>query len=256
MRPEISEFSYAYALVESIKRRLLPSFRAAPLFLSHFQEGKKGGGFDVALTYPSFLIFLQFKLSHYMVRKTAFEARQRLLPLPFYRMYLMPLKYSEQHNLLLDLESQYKLVFYAAPKFHLTTHLNDAYIKDEVIERSFFIRPKEIGPLPDDERHYVSFRDGSPVYLCSEPKIIREHEGKGSSFLEEISKFKKSEGKKPSREKYSKLSRGMLSILSKHERTKRRLTSREVEKLADREPLSVINHLAWSFFHCVVLGVE
>ena len=43
-------------------------------------------------------------------------------------MRLRPLKHSQQHDLLLDLEQQGNDVYYAAPEFHLPDELNKAYL--------------------------------------------------------------------------------------------------------------------------------
>lgn len=69
-----------------------------------------------------------------------------------------------------------KPVFYYAPGFHLPAELNDAYLKNEVLGRSAFFRPKAIGSLDDDE-HFVCFnvRSSYGYRYSSEPiKIERE----------------------------------------------------------------------------------
>ena len=43
-----------------------------------------------------------------------------------------------------------------------------------MVNRSVFFKPSEIGTLPDQEEHHVSFKAGHPAYLLSEPKLIRE----------------------------------------------------------------------------------
>lgn len=64
MQPDISEFSYGYALTEEFIFRSGMPLRAAPLFPSLLSEGKTGGGFDVSIPFVGYPLFLQFKLSH------------------------------------------------------------------------------------------------------------------------------------------------------------------------------------------------
>jgi hypothetical protein len=64
MTPNISEFSYGYALTNDLMRRYSLNSEGAPRFPSLRQEGQTGGGYDVEL--PRIALFLQFKLSRYM----------------------------------------------------------------------------------------------------------------------------------------------------------------------------------------------
>jgi hypothetical protein len=112
-----------------------------------------------------------------MVRSTA-EGSDKI-PVPHYRMHLRPLKHSDQHDLLRALESTGKKVYYAAPEFHASTDLNDAYLKNEMILRTAFFRPNAIGKLPDDDEHFVCFRAGSTFgYICSEPVEVDKTDSK------------------------------------------------------------------------------
>ena len=179
MKPDISEFSYGYALTEDLIRTMPASLRAAPVFPSLIEEGRSGVGYDLRLDF-GIPIFIQFKLSDYMVGHAVKEKqRYHLFVPPFYRMHLRPLKHSEQHDLLLDLERSGQLVFYAAPAFHTVHELNQYYLREEVAQHSVFFRPLDIGPLPDEENHHVAFKIsyfGPPLhgvaYRLSEPKSV------------------------------------------------------------------------------------
>ena len=157
MRPEISEFSYGYAVTEGMVRTYSSGLRAAPIFPSLFQEGQAGGGYDVLIQRRSVPLFLQFKLSECMVRSTALEVKQGKLTAPFYRMNLRPPP-SDQHELLLELESSGEQVYYIAPMFHTEEEFNVAYLSGNILKRSIFLRPSAIGTLPDGRRHHVAFR--------------------------------------------------------------------------------------------------
>jgi len=71
--------------------------------------------------------------------------------------------------MLLDLESTGQEVYYAAPIFHKPEELNAAFMSSAVRARSIWLRPSDIGPLPDNEEHHVSFEPGSPWTLFSRP---------------------------------------------------------------------------------------
>ena len=158
MKPDISEFSYGYALTEDLIRTIPAPLRAAPVFPSLIEEGKSSGGYDLQLDF-GVPLFLQFKLSDYMKHARAVEtSKYHLFNPPFFRMHLRPRKYSKQHNSLLSLEQTGQLVFYAAPAFHTVSELNQYYLREEVAQHSVFFRPSDIGPLPDDKNHHVAFK--------------------------------------------------------------------------------------------------
>lgn len=172
MKPDISEFSYGYALTSEIVQSCAASLIGAPVFPSLVDEGSLG--YDLSLPILGNPIFLQFKLSDWMVLNTAKGADK--VAVPHYRMHLRPLKHSKQHELLLQLESRGKRVFYAAPEFSRPEELNDVYHKKHVVQRTAFFRPSAIGTLPNRDDHFVCFAAGSTFgYLCSEPvQVTRE----------------------------------------------------------------------------------
>jgi len=49
---------------------------AAPIFPSLIEEGKAGGGYDVKLDWPFAPLYLQFKRSECMTRRSAREYRK------------------------------------------------------------------------------------------------------------------------------------------------------------------------------------
>lgn len=174
MRPNISEFSYGYAVTDELIHASGTRITAAPVFPSLYQEGQVGGGFDLRLDRPGIPLFLQFKLSDCMVLNTAAESRDGLLALPYYRMHLRPSRHSDQHQLLLNLEAQGNEVYYCAPAFHEPEELNDAYGTQAVCKRSLWLWPSCIGTLPDDGHHYCAFQDSRALYFyfCSEPHKV------------------------------------------------------------------------------------
>jgi hypothetical protein len=119
-----------------------------------------------------------------MIGRNAREFQKGLFGSPFYRMHLRPRRHSRQHELLLNLERQGELVYYAAPAFHTSNELNQAYLNKEVILSSYFIPPSAIGPLPDDDEHHVALRPRGDAYLLSEPLPVRALVGE--AFLRKI----------------------------------------------------------------------
>src|SRR6516225_8362623 len=104
MTPEISEFSYGFALTNEIVG--WAPITAAPLFPSLIEEGKAGGGYDVKLDMPAVPLYLQFKRADCMMRRSAKELNIYNLPLfrPFHRFKIAESGKSDQHELLLSLD--------------------------------------------------------------------------------------------------------------------------------------------------------
>ncbi len=86
MKPNISEFSYGYALTSELVRLFGIKGVGAPVFPSLREEGNLG--YDVQI--PGLPLFLQFKLSDEMVSSTAHQSD--LLGVPHLRMHLRPLR--------------------------------------------------------------------------------------------------------------------------------------------------------------------
>lgn len=170
MTPEISEFSYGFALTNEIVGWL--PLRAAPVFPSLIEEGKAGGGYDVKLDAPGVPLYLQFKRADCMLRKSAVEVRDYNLPLsfPFYRFKITESGKSDQHDMLLALDDGSCVVMYAAPRFHQLAEIDYAWANNEVASRSIFVTPSVIGAL-DARSHHVAY-DHASAHLCSEPKPI------------------------------------------------------------------------------------
>jgi len=173
MLPEISEFSYGFALTNELVGWV--ELSAAPIFPSLIEEGKAGGGYDVKLDRPGAPLYLQFKRSEYMSRRSAKEYQRvrgqgGLLAVPFYRFAITEAAKSDQHELLLALDVSPNHVFYVAPRFHRVIEINDAWSVSAVASRSVFVSPTEIGSL-DEERHAVAF-DPSGSWICSDARPL------------------------------------------------------------------------------------
>lgn len=257
MTPDISEFSFGYALTEELVNRPGLAITAAPLFPSLLAEGQTGGGYDVHLPFAGFPLFLQFKLSHCMVKRSAHECQIGLFRPNFYRMHLRPLRHSQQHDLLLDLEGKGHAVFYAAPHFHSPEELNEAYMSGDVANRCLFVRPSDIGTLPDDGDHHISFKAGQPAYLFSEPRLVREESKSREDFdrdlLEGFSRYPIIDGR---RESLSELASDLFSCVKSRIYQFEWMQPDAIRQLTQREPRLQIGYITRTFFGCDVLLVR
>lgn len=255
MHPDISEFSYGYALTETLISAIPGGLRAAPVFPSLIDEGRVGGGYDVHLPFTGFPLFLQFKLSHRMVRDTAIEAQLKILTPPFYRMHLRPMKHSQQHPMLLALEATGASVYYVAPYFHTPAELNDAYIRRQVVQRSIFMTPATIGALPDYDEHHIAFKRGSPTYLCSDdPKILREQEiGEEQFKIDLLTGFEKREHLEPTEKSARKWADRLEEIVKDRSSYIEWIDADKLSMLRDRNPLARFSYFARTFFGCNVI---
>ncbi len=150
---------------------LAETLKAAPVFPSLIAEGRKGGGYDVNLDIPGFPLFIQFKRSECMIRRSARETKPPMnFGTPFYRMKITEKWRSAQHEMLLELDAGPNEVFYAAPLFHTVEELNKAYLEGTVSDQSCYMRPGKVGKL-DGDPHHVAF-DAQKFWVCSEPREI------------------------------------------------------------------------------------
>lgn len=168
---EFSEFSFGYALTDSLVYSLKSHLGKAPVFPSLIKEGKSGGGYDLELPLVPFPLFLQFKIQQVMRNKSSLQPPAYTTP--YYRMPLRT-KPPNQHQLLLDLEASKAsaVVLYAAPLFHEVTDLDSHFMKKNVHKHTAFVSPSAIGSL-DTKAHHLSYKPGASKYwVHSDPKEI------------------------------------------------------------------------------------
>jgi hypothetical protein len=193
MRSLISEFSYGFALTHELVQAM-GTLSAAPVFPSLIDEGGAGGGYDVKLEQPGLPLYIQFKRSECITRESGREiANGAALGVPYYRFAVTASADSDQHDMLIGWDVAPNEVFYAAPMFHTKPEFDDAYLSGEVRQRSFFVRPRSIGPFSDGRTHHVSF-DGRNCYKMSEPEKI---EAMGVAELERHFRARLKQQKQP-----------------------------------------------------------
>ena len=176
MKLGYTEFSFGYAFTENLIRASANAPSGAPVFPNLVQEAELG--YDVQIDLPGFPLFFQFKLPNLLVRDSAKEIARHSLPLktPFFRMDLMQKSVSQQHKLLVDLDTRCRTsVYYVSPLLSDQAEFNAAYGKVRVHRSSAFFSPTDIGPLPDNLKHSIAYRKGNNVgWFCSKPKEIRQ----------------------------------------------------------------------------------
>jgi hypothetical protein len=261
MKPDFSEFSYGYAVTEELVSTHRASVITAPMFPSLYDEGKPGGGYDVKIPLSGKPVFLQFKLSDQLERTNSKEHKNGLLGLPYYRMHIRPAKHSDQHNLLLELEASGETVFYIAPEFHLPSELNAFYLSRTVVSNSAAYSPQAIGPMPDENEHYVVFQRGAAIgYRCSdEAKKVEKFSLVDG--LQSILAMCGTQSRKLGEGGLREISHHMLAVLiSGEQRILRREKSIDIpglRKIVDvRSPVESIGYMARTFFDAELLILE
>jgi hypothetical protein len=77
---------------------------------------------------------------------------------PYFRMHILGLRHSKQHQLMNDLEDCGQVVFYASSAFVDLEDLNNHFQARAIRSHSLWLRPGDIGRIIDDKDHYVAFR--------------------------------------------------------------------------------------------------
>lgn len=173
VKPSFSEFSYGFALTHELCNTAFGGLHAAPVFPSLINEGKDDAGYDVHLAKPGLPLFIQFKVSQYMVMETA--GQWDLFHKPYYRFWIHSRSRSSQHRSLVKHDTAPNLVLYAAPALHNVADLNHAFHNGHVVATSVFFRPRDIGQLQDSAEHCVAFSPGTGIgYFCSVARRIEQ----------------------------------------------------------------------------------
>ncbi len=255
---QFSEFSYGYCVTEDLVVGQGTQLTAAPVFPSLIEEGQPGVGYDVRFDRPGVPLFLQFKLVHQMVRGNANETKKGHFQPPFYRMHLRSRLISDQHQSLLTLEQAGNDVFYVAPAFHTSADLNANYAQRRIWDRSFRINPTQIGPLPDDKSHHVSFQQPSGTWRFYSDEPSKEGRAAETGEIARLLEQHIAErGKRNLREQLEELDTKLQTIV-KSRNTERRDRERiDLKELGDHiDPLRRVAYIARQFFDCQMLFVS
>ena len=223
----------------------------APEFPTQNAEGKPGGGYDVKL--PAIPIFLQFKRSDCLT--TANAKDYPTFGVPYYRFKIRALKYSQQHILLLDLEKQGNFVLYAAPRFHKPAELSDAFVKKEVVSRSAFICPREIGELPDRDEHTLSFSRKSKFGIFrSEPKTLKLSSPDEEFGMRLDERLEGPRARLPDSEFFRDTADELIGMFIERHKGSDADQARRLRQISEeREPRVYLSFVARNLFDCEVL---
>ncbi len=235
MKRKVSEFSYGFVLTHE----LVNAFGYLPTDIPNADKVTRG--------YP---LFLQFKASEYMKRRNAGESK--LVGLPYFRFALHRRTQSNQHQLLIELEKKGNSVFYATPKIHEAVNLNGAFFDKQIVARSLFISPAEVGELPDNESYRVVFSAlTQDVYFCPAPRKL-ERVINGETFADSVRAIcSTKEPDKLDAEFFHWLATEMVSLVSPNHRIFDELSRGKLEMDAG----TFVNYLAKTLFDCELLVI-
>jgi len=148
--------------------------------------------------------------------------------------------------MLINLASKQHLVFYVCPRFHLISDLNRYFISFCTSTESAYIRPLDIGELPDQEEHYIAFEPSSNFgYLYSDEPVRSVKIGL-DSFVERLRDFVSRAGAEDgTRSAFEAMYRDMLSVIEEFEGKGTPLNN--FRKLVDH-PLRAAAYLARLYF--------
>jgi hypothetical protein len=248
MKRKVSEFSYGFVLTHELVNAYgyLPTDSPRT---SRQKKRKKTESEDEASNTPrGYPLFLQFKASEYMKRRNAGESK--LVGLPYFRFALHRKTQSNQHQLLIELEKQGSVVFYATPKIHEAVNLNSAFFDHQVVGLSLFISPGEIGELPDNQSHRIVFSNrADDVYFCSKQRRL-DGVIHGNAFAGAVRRgVSELEPQVLDDEFFHRLAGEMVSLVSPNRRIFDELSRGMVEMSA----ATFANYLAKTLFDCELL---
>ena len=169
-------------------------------------------------------------------------------------MYLRPRNHSDQHQLLIDLETLGESVFYIAPEFHLPSELNSFYQSKTVVRNSTAFSPSDIGPLADDDQHYVVFERGTTVgYFCSDNPV----EVKKTSIKDGIRQLVKSSNTQPrmmGEDGLRAIAEHMLDTLGRREKGIQKPVVKALRTLLSNRPsVEAVGYISRTFFDAELL---
>jgi hypothetical protein len=151
---------------------------------------------------------------------------------------------------LLALESEVQNVFYTAPNSYLRQDLNEAYRTNQVWNRSFQIKPSQIGSMTNADHHIAFQKPGSWFPFSSEPGEGGETPD-SKAIRERLAIDVRKKDAVPLRDQLHHLDSAMLGIFREQRAQTHgweHVSANELER--GLTPLQRISYLARSFFDC------
>ncbi|HID74197.1 MAG TPA: hypothetical protein EYP43_04005 [Thermoplasmata archaeon] len=169
MEIEISELSFAFALLDELARRLEGRADVAALGSGVFDWPRlEGTGVR-----PGISVFLHFKRPDYMVKSTA--AEWPLHERPYFRMTIPRRSRSNIHRILRSLSDLEPSTYYVMPLFHTQQELDRLHLLENIIGSTAFI-PIHLLAALDDGEHRITGPSASDLLLDGEP-LMDVHTG-------------------------------------------------------------------------------
>lgn len=173
MEAAFSEFSFGYAAIREAESALTAVYRAAGVPVLPSLQMEEQLGWDVKVDTVEYALFMQFKRPTYVSRRHPGSPTWDHVGNPHYRFVIRTGEH--QHQRLLELEhdltagGQIGDVYYVAPRFHVQSDFDDAYLNGTVLERSVIEPPSEFGD--DGSVHYhVTDAITRVAQVLSEPR--------------------------------------------------------------------------------------
>jgi len=174
--PDFSEFTFGYAVTRHLEgmlggRRVLPNFPTQP--------EEADGGYDVDFLAHGVPLFVQYKRSEVMTRRSATEHKLHAgqWGMPIYRMHLHGHNGYRQHYLMQGLEDAGNVAVYITSQVGSKAMLNQHYEAGRIMDGARMFLPSEIVLPSVHERHHVSFEAGGAMHRVysqsGEPAVSR-----------------------------------------------------------------------------------
>jgi hypothetical protein len=159
--------------------------------------------------------------------------------------------------MLLDLEADGNEVYYSAPRFHRPEELNASFLASTVRANSIWIRPAEIGSLPDDRDHHVSFGSGNPFTFFSKQGRRLDVKREFSNLSNRWDNLLKAQGNTELGGKnLEHLADSISEIAKKHKKIRREQKDLTRSKLSDLPPLQRVAYYASIFLESQFFVVQ
>lgn len=168
MECKFSEFQFSHVITREIEDKIIFSNLGLGMPRIPNQVEEANGGYDVSIHGSIVSVFLQYKLSEKLTRKSAKEW-DKFGSREYFRFKIYPDNKSKQHNTLVELaqKSKKNQVFYCAPAFTEMSEIEDYYNNREVALHSAFIHCYGLSKITGDDKHNICFRIN--------PKVSRMH---------------------------------------------------------------------------------
>lgn len=168
----ISEFTFGYAFLHEQTIRHWSNLYAAPILPSLIQEADQGWDAHIPLVGDDF--YYQFKLSEYLVWRSAKYIKDGTYNDPYFRISLHKNNYNRQHRRLKAHASLHPHTYYVAPEFTIYDDFNEIFLNSNITTRSRLIPLNDCDDIYDNNQHYITYQKDDPSWI--QHSESRKHE--------------------------------------------------------------------------------